>query len=205
MIPRNLTLHIKGGVQSRFFGAEGQKIGGWEMKKVNTMVVVVFAIVLSLVANVNAGESKIGFGYQAMILEEEGLENILQGVSVRGWIEEIGWEGNIFRNSYDEEHGYEADLWLLTGKAMFATVVHENSKFYVGFELGFGELDVDNDVDEDYDVLIFGPLFGAEYNLHGLPELGFHWEVGYKFANFDNDIEVDIDGVQIALGVHYYF
>ncbi|MDY6853222.1 MAG: hypothetical protein SWO11_00725 [Thermodesulfobacteriota bacterium] len=175
------------------------------MRRVSIVTAVVFVITFSLAVIVNAGENKIGAGCQAVLLEGVGVEDILQGGSVRGWVDDICWEGNIYRNSYDEDDGSEGDLWMLTGKAMFATKLNEKSRFYLGVELGFGELDVDNGVDEDYDVLTLGPLFGAEYSLQGLPELGFHWEIGYKLTNFNNDDDFDISGIQIALGVHYYF
>ena len=94
------------------------------------------------------------------------------------------------------------DVFLLAGKLLYAPIVKENSEFYVGFEGGYGELDYE----EDLDIMFFGPLFGAEYRFQGLPELGFCWEVGYRFSEFDGDDgDADMDGIAVSLGVHYYF
>ena len=168
------------------------------MKKCNLIAAMVLALVLSLAVNVNANENKVGVGYQGMFMGD-----FLQGASVRGWLNNIGLEGNIFQASAEMD-GDSVDLFILTAKAMFAPIVRPNSKFYIGLEAGVGTIEV---LDEEIDITIFGPLFGAEYNFQELPELGFNWEVGYKFNNFEYEdvVEIDLDGVSVSLGVHYYF
>lgn len=186
------------------------------MKKCNLIAAMVLALVLSLAVNVNANENKVGVGYQGIFLGDT-----LQGVSVRGWLlmNKLGLEGNIFQgtneididvNGYSNDYGtsLDADLTLFTAKAMFAPIVRQNSKFYVGLEAGVGTIEV-SDL-EDIDITIFGPLLGAEYNFQEAPELGFNWEVGYKFTSLEYgadyvDVAVDLDGVSVSLGVHYFF
>ncbi len=161
------------------------------------------AIALLLLASfgssVATAETAIGVGYQAMFLED-----FIQGASIRAWFDnQWGVEGNIMQASVDMGDE-DADAYLLAGKVMYCPIIRENSQFYVGFEGGFGQID-DSIMDTgDTDVLTYGPLFGAEYRFQGLPDLGFNWEVGYRFSNFDNDDEdTDLNGVSVCLGVHY--
>jgi hypothetical protein len=145
-------------------------------------------------------ETSIGVGYEAMFLGD-----FLQGASVRAWFDnKWGVEGNLMQASVDTGYS-DSDAWLLAGKVMYCPIVRENSQFYVGFEGGFGQVD-DNIImySGDNDVVTYGPLFGAEYRFQGLPELGFNWEVGYRFTTFDNEYyDIDLNGVFICLGVHY--
>lgn len=167
------------------------------MKKCNIIAAIIFALALSLAVNVNAEENKIGAGYQGVF-----IGNFLQGVSARGWLNNVGLEGNIFQASVDID-GADTNLFLLTAKGMFAPIVRQNSKFYVGLEAGLGIIDTD---DKDGNIAVFGPLFGVEYNFQGLPELGFNWDVGYKLNNFEYDnVDIDLSGVSVSFGVHYYF
>ena len=77
----------------------------------------------------------------------------------------------------------DADIWLLDAQVMYAPIVKENSRFYMGLNLGYGQYDVDvagfGDMDDSF--WMVGPLIGAEYCFQGLPELGFNWEVSYDF------------------------
>ncbi|MBS3756184.1 MAG: hypothetical protein KGY56_10855 [Desulfobacterales bacterium] len=75
----------------------------------------------------------------------------------------------------------------------------------MGANLGYGALEM---YGEDLDLLKYGLLIGTEYSFQGLPELGFNWEVGYKFNTLDTDeydLELDLNGISVSLGVHYYF
>ena len=52
------------------------------------------------------------------------------------------------------------------------------------------------------------PSVGAEFYLPGLPEMGFSWQVGYRFVSLehdDSDIDEDLSSVTALIGVYYYF
>lgn len=183
------------------------------MKKCAVVTGMLLAMVLGSTA---VADTTVGAGYQAMFLGE-----FFQGASLRAWMNDK-WllEGNISQSSLDadlERDGDrisgDADLWLLSGKVAYAPIVRENSRFYIGVELGYGKADFDiahTAYDGDMDMFTVGPMFGVEYRFTELPELGFNWEVGYRFTNVDGDIgeadlDADIDGIVISLGVHYYF
>lgn len=185
-------------------------------------------LLVSLAGSVATAEVNVGAGYQAMFLGE-----FLQGASVRAWVDnKWGFEGNIMQASMDVdvdvtdysdpndnyETGADGDLFFLSGKVMYAPIIKENSQFYVGFELGYGQANLDVDylvgADLEADVLAFGPLFGAEYRFQGIPELGFNWEVGYRFGDASGDgetnggktdLDLSLSGITVCLGVHYYF
>jgi len=169
------------------------------MNRLNMGALTLLLVVLSG-SGVAMAETSIGVGYQAMFLDD-----FIHGASVRAWFDnKWGVEGNIMQASVDTGYS-DSDAWLLTGKVMYCPIIRENSQFYVGFEGGFGEVD-DNIYmyTGDNDVVTYGPLFGAEYRFQGLPELGFNWEVGYRFTDFDNDgNDGDLNGIGISLGVHY--
>ncbi len=167
-----------------------------------------------------AGETpnadKIGLGYQGVFGGD-----ILQGVSARYWVgDEVAIEGNFFYGNVSldvaDTDVFDGSLYLGTGKIMFAPVVNSNSRFYVGLEGGIGGVDLDvggDDVPVDVDVYVVTPLIGAEHYFSEFPELGFNWEVGYKFhaisvgeADVDDDeLEIGINGISVGLGAHYYF
>ncbi len=200
---------------------------GTNMKKLGVGAAAVLLLV-SLGSSVASAEVTWGAGYQAMFLGE-----LLQGASIRAWVDDKwGIEGNIMAGqldvdvettdyddpNYNSEMGGDGDLYVFSGKVMYAPVVKENSKFYFGFEVGYGTLDLDVDytssISMDGDVWAFGPLFGAEYRFQEMPELGFNWEVGYRFGSAsadgkgstgEADLDLDISGITVCLGVHYYF
>ncbi len=91
----------------------------------------------------------------------------------------------------------------MTGKVLYSPIVKDNRQFYIGLEAGYGELESS----EDVDLTLVGPLFGAEYRFEELPELGFCWEVGYRFTSMDGEDgdDADLDGISISLGLHYSF
>ncbi|OHB66754.1 MAG: hypothetical protein A2Y76_02590 [Planctomycetes bacterium RBG_13_60_9] len=164
-----------------------------------------------------ATEKTIGIGYEGMFLGE-----FLQGASVRGWLGKVGLEANVWQSDVGVKIGdlpsVDVSAFVLTGKIMYAPIVREHTKFYLGLQAGLGSIDLptgtlgdiaDADIpDTSIDVFVFGPLFGVEYRFQELPELGFNWEVGYSFSSLDMDIvdpSVDLNGISITLGVHYYF
>jgi hypothetical protein len=147
-----------------------------------------------------ATERNIGIGYEGMFLGE-----FLQGVSARGWLGKLGLEGDLWQASVDVGP-YDVDAWVLSGKVLYAPIVREHTKFYVGFEGGWATMDLG--YGDDLDGTTFGPLFGAEYRFQELPELGFNWEVGYRWTSLSPsgyDEDFDLNGISITLGVHYYF
>ena len=149
-------------------------------------------------SGVASAEVAIGVGYQGIFVSE-----FLHGASVRAWMDNK-WAGelSILQSSVDGG-GFDTDMWFLGGKVLYAPIIRENSQFYVGIGGGWGN--VDGDVTGDIDAWVVGPLFGAEYRFDEIPSLGFNWEVGYDFANFDGggSSDIDLNGISISMGVHY--
>jgi len=159
---------------------------------------------------------KFGLGYQGVV-----AGSFLQGVSGRYWFnDKVAGEVNLFYGTIGvdasaggfDSHLGDADLLLATAKVLYAPVVKANSRFYVGLEGGLGSIGLN--VDSGFPLGLSNtsawtlePLFGAEFYLSEIPELGFNFEVGYKFhhVNFEDAIDVNIDGTTVALGAHYYF
>ncbi len=138
------------------------------------------------------------------------------GLSLRWWAaNEFGVEGNVYYGTTDRDipSGPEisSDTILGTIKLMYAPVVKENSRFYVGVEGGLGSSSIDvNDVEEDSDnYYLVRPLIGTEFNFTDFKEVGFNFEVGYGFTGEDDgddsDYKYDLTGVSIGVGAHYYF
>lgn len=172
------------------------------MKKNLLILVVTFVLTLSVSSNNAFAENKFGVGYQGTFIGE-----FLNGLSVRGWFDSFSVDATLFHTDVEAD-GADSDLlnlFILDGRFLYAPIVKENSRFYMGANLGYGALEV---YDEDLDLLTYGLLLGTEYSFQGLPELGFNWEVGYKFNTLDTDeydFEVDLNGISVSLGVHYYF
>ncbi len=168
----------------------------------------ILALVVALAFGVGTvSAQEVSVGYQGFIGTGD---NYLSGLSVRGWSDQVGYEGTIFYGQVDADLGlggdFEADVWLLNAQLMYAAVVKENSKFYVGIDFGYGQYDIDNGADDDF--WMVGPLLGAQYSFQGLPELGFNWEVSYEFLNIENDdddMDLDLSGINVTVGVHYMF
>ncbi|MFO7964151.1 MAG: hypothetical protein R6U50_09545 [Desulfobacterales bacterium] len=165
----------------------------------------VLALVVALAFGVgSAGAQELSVGYQGLIGTGS---NLLSGISVRGWSDAFGYEGTFFYGHADVDGpDLEADIWILDAKLMYAAVIRENSKFYVGADFAYGQYDIDDFTDDN--LWMAGPMLGAEYSFQGLPELGFNWEVGYNFINVDiddMDAELKLDGINVTAGVHYRF
>ena len=148
--------------------------------------------------------NKIGVGYQGMVASD-----YLNGISVRGWIgNNFGLEASVFYGSIDADvNGYgnvtDSDMTLFEAKAMYAFLVKQNSRFYVGAKGGVGKLDYD--IDDDT-VWTCGAFVGSEWNFQGIPELGFNFDVGYNYIDYDDDhVDIKLDGIAATFGIHYYF
>jgi hypothetical protein len=162
--------------------------------------------------------NKVGVGYQGMI-----VGNLLNGVSVRGWIgERIGLEGNFIMGSakvrstgsasapiIGSVRDGEGDVWDLEAKAMYALIVRSNSKFYVGGKIGYGRVDIDGFPTQEF--WTPGAFVGSEYSLPSIPEVGLNFEVGYSGIIYNSTslpgttVDLRLHGVNAALGIHYYF
>lgn len=171
-------------------------------------MVVMFLSVGSVFAADGAGKNfisnKVGVGYQGMVAGD-----YLNGISARGWIgNNFGLEASVFYGSIDADvNGYgnvtDSDMTLFEAKAMYAFLVKQNSRFYVGAKGGVGKLDYD--IDDDT-VWTCGAFVGSEWNFQGIPELGFNFDVGYNYIDYDDDhVDIKLDGIAATFGIHYYF
>ena len=167
--------------------------------------------------------NKVGVGYQGMI-----VGNLLNGVSVRGWIgERIGLEGNFIMGAVKattsnpdipigsftidaSNKDISADVWSLEAKAMYALIVRSNSKFYVGGKIGYGRVDIGGFPTQEF--WTPGAFVGSEYSLPSIPEVGLNFEVGYSGIIYNSTnlppgttIDLRLHGVNAAVGIHYYF
>lgn len=181
------------------------------------LVVLTFLVFGLAAAPATAGDEndisgKTGLGYQGM-----AVGSFLNGISLRSWaLGNVGLEGNLFYGGIDVdiENGSftaDADLYLFEGKAMYAFIVKENSRFYAGGKFGWGRFDVNlNDAGVDGDIFSLGAFIGSEWNFQGIPELGFNFDVGYSYNWYDDeimdtDIDISLDGISATFGIHYYF
>lgn len=179
----------------------------------NSMVVATLMMLLcampALAEEGNYISNKIGIGYQGMIAGD-----YLNGISARGWIgDNFGLEASIFYGGIDvDADGYsvtDSDVSLFEVKAMYAFIVKNNSRFYVGAKGGYGKLDFeffDGEGKIDDDLWTCGAFVGSEWNFQGIPELGFNFDVGYNYITYDDDnVDIDLDGIAVTFGIHYYF
>jgi len=161
--------------------------------------------------------NKVGVGYQGMV-----VGSLLNGLSARGWIgDRVGLEGSVFYGKADiEATGYrdmdaDADLWMLEVKAMYALVVRDFSKFYIGGKIGYGQVSVSEgglDAIDGEALWTPGVFVGAEWSFPQLPEVGFNFDVGYSAVLFNptingpnEDVDIKMHGVNATFGIHYYF
>ncbi len=187
------------------------------------LVVMALALFLSVGSAFAADEAgknfinnKVGVGYQGMV-----VGSYLNGLSARGWIgDRVGLEGSIFYGNADVEiDNYDmmdGDLWMLEFKAMYAFIVRDFSKFYVGGKLGYGQISADfgsTSVLDGESIWAPGVFVGAEWSFPQLPEVGFNFDVGYSGLIFNNevgpddslDVDIRMHGVNATFGIHYYF
>ncbi|MCF8025615.1 MAG: hypothetical protein K9K82_09020 [Desulfobacteraceae bacterium] len=174
---------------------------------------------------------KAGLGYQGM-----WVGGFLNGISARAWIEEkYGVEANYFYGDIETRTfeadkvgtGYDtnsaksdADLYVFELKAMYAPVVREYSRFYVGAVVSRGSFDLKNPgyfFGRDFDDKIwgYGLFIGSEWHFQEFPEIGFNFDVGYKAYRYDErytepdgdyfKMDLDLEGIDATVGIHYYF
>jgi len=146
----------------------------------------------------NAGGSgsdyKLGVGYQGM-----WVQGFLNGVSARIWTDtEFGMEGNLYMGNVDGDF----KLYILEGKAMFAPIIKQNSRFYVGGLLSVASYDFDG---ADGNMWGLGVFLGSEWFFPDFPEIGFNFDVGYKYYNDNDDLDITLWGIDATWGIHYYF
>jgi hypothetical protein len=184
-------------------------------------MLMVFLSVGSVFAADDAGKNfianKVGVGYQGMV-----AGSFLNGISVRGWIgDRVGLEASGFygtvRSSIEEagyKEDFDADLWIIEAKAMFAVVSRPYSKFYIGGKIGYGQINAKDFGEVDgSSILTPGVFIGSEWSFPQLPEVGFNFDVGYSWLIYDNKVNEDpytymdlkLSGVSATFGVHYYF
>lgn len=191
------------------------------MKVTIYRIIIIICVMACLLGNgispVEA-QHQLGIGYQGIFPGKTG------GISGRGWLQDKwGWDLTLFYTTVTAElDGVEADAnaFVLDGRLMYALVLRENSKFYIGGEFGYGNFDMEMDIESiganlEGDIFIINPMVGSEFFFTDFPELGFNWEVGYKIVSTDietdvaevesADIDLDIKGCGIIFGVHYYF
>ncbi|AKJ65110.1 hypothetical protein [Kiritimatiella glycovorans] len=178
------------------------------MKKV--LCVAFAAIMMASVATAAQGPetSPYGIGYQGQYAGE-----FLSHASLRMRPMPIGgqlmlghWSGD-----FSDVNIGEGDLYSITGKILYSLVENNYSDFYVGAELGYWDLDAEqggNDLDADD--WLYGPLMGAEWFFSENSQVGFNFEVAYMFNDIEVDTpggsaDVDLDGVNVTMGIHYYF
>jgi len=128
----------------------------------------------------------IGVGYNGMYIGE-----FISGISARTWVkDDIGLEINVGDLGV-KYGGDKADLLIGTGKFLYAPIVHSNSKFYIGVEVGGIKLSFNDASTGGYMVR---PFFGSEYRFSEMKELGFTWDIGWTYSSFatDNDYTATI-------------
>ena len=191
---------------------------------ISFIVTIVLSFILlgaSAVASEAQQGTKIGVGYQNM-----WIGGSMHGISGRVWLQNnFGFEGNLFMGDIEvtfKEEMYtdfyyeevsvtsDADLFIMEIKGMYAPIVRENSRLYFGALLNHASFEVGgsaNGIGDSYSdsVFGFGILMGSEWHFQGIPELGFNFDVGYKLYSHDDEIEIDINGIDATFGIKYYF
>ena len=189
------------------------------MGKLNKLGYLTAAIALGgAMASTSAmAEPKLGVGFHGLI-----GGSTLAGAEGRYWMDDqVGAAVNVAYGNVevdaDGSSAVETDLMSVGLKGLYALQNNANSRMYAALELGYFEVDDDG--------LIYGgtgggtldgfsvmPAFGTEFNLSGLPELGFKWEVGYRYMSAesdpdgaDNNTDIDLQGINVTLGATYYF
>jgi len=137
---------------------------------------------------VSADNTKVGVGYSGIF-----YGNYIQGISARGWIDAIGLEAIIGNFKIQD-----VNTNFYSAKAMYAPIIHDHSKFYIGLEGGIA-----TQSDSSSNIKTIRPFFGSEYSFQEIPELGFSWEAGYMRSTTDgNNV---LSGTTVSFGMHYYF
>jgi hypothetical protein len=185
----------------------------------NLKRIFILAAVLVAFIGISANaEDKIGIGYQGLWGGGEGIYN---GASVRGWMDELGFDIGVgeWANHCSHRDGYlhKDEDWMIRAQAMYAPegMAGKNAKCYFGAGLGYGRETYSNSDGDSERSTALGvqPLFGFEYSFGEIPELGFNAQVGYtvvfyKYDDVHDDYYDETERerfVDVGMGVHYYF
>ncbi len=151
---------------------------------------------------------EVGVGYQALLVNEYA-----NGVSLRCWFSpRIGFQASYHhfrserRADFLETIGYTS--YFAGAQLFYAPIVRENSRFYLGFEGGYGYERPKGGMGSDHSFWAVSPLFGVEYRFQGLPEIGFNFEVGYRALVIEQkgfDIKYETRDIWVGFGAAYYF
>ncbi len=184
---------------------------------ISTAILAALLLCSPALAADQASDWKVGAGYQAMWAGE-----FLNGISARAWYQDrFGIEGNFFYGGVDfevssdwDDMREEADLYVGEIKLMYAPIVREYSKFYIGAQGSIGQFELDGDlIDYKDEIYGFGVFIGSEFHFQEIPELGFNFDVGYKHYFYEDkpygssgpEVDIELKGVGATFGIHYYF
>lgn len=192
------------------------------MKKRQVISIIVALLVLGFAASAQAGEIgkdwKIGVGCEGMYAGP-----LLQGLSARAWTGPLGMEADVFQgnaklkvNTSGETETIKGDMWAFELKGMYAFIQKKNSNFYAGANVNYATINADASGDLEGGgnghLWTYGPFVGTEFNWEEIPELGVNFEFGYMLNNgkvevddSDVDARLDMYGINVSLGIHYYF
>ena len=171
------------------------------MNRVFKKLVVGSLVASAIVVSVQAEEKfDIGVGYSGMYLGD-----FIQGVSIRGWKNKVGLEATLGHlRMYDDSS--DDELVLATGKVMYAPIMNQNSKFYIGLEAGTGFYESTAGTSHNKETgYLVRPFFGSEYRFSEIKELGFSWEVGWTHSELGSEDSVKLEGTSVSAAIHYYF
>ena len=167
--------------------------------------ILIIALLALMFIGLGSANAQMSVGYQGMI---GSGSNMLNGISFRGWSDDIGYEGTFFYGDMDSDDlgNLDASIWIFDIQAMYTVIKNENSKFYVGLNGIYGGWDIEAGSAYDDDDYFWGggPLIGAQFSFQGIPEVLFNWEVGYDFIDTD-DLDLTISGINTTMGIHYAF
>ena len=155
---------------------------------ISTAILAALLLCSPALAADQASDWKVGAGYQAMWAGE-----FLNGISARAWYQ---------------------DRFVGEIKLMYAPIVREYSKFYIGAQGSIGQFELDGDlIDYKDEIYGFGVFIGSEFHFQEIPELGFNFDVGYKHYFYEDkpygssgpEVDIELKGVGATFGIHYYF
>lgn len=167
------------------------------MKK---LVLVMIALMLVLVGTSAYAEgTKVGVGYEMNF-------DIMSNITVRTWVDKIGASVTYGETITDVKNQPRLDTEVrqYDGRLMFAPIVKEYGRFFVGGKIGKIETEI---YDEDFDVIIYGAFVGAELSSSEVPNINLFWTVGYTWVE-DDDIDMidfEVKGTDVSIGMCWYF
>lgn len=156
------------------------------MKKLIAIVLMIGFLASPMTARADKAEAGIGLHI--------GWPTLL-GFSVKGWAApRIGLQAMGSRFS-----GGDASLTMLSGRFLYKLATGKRVAPCVGVGAGVWMASED---DDDENVANFEVLFSFEHkwtdNFRG------DYEIGYYIVSFD-EIDIDISGMALSLGMHYFF